>query len=34
VPGLPDNDRMLKISVEEVVEACREAEKLNGDRDQ
>jgi heptosyltransferase-3 len=25
VPGLPDNDRMLKISVEEVVSACREA---------
>ena len=23
-PGAPDNDRMLKISVEEVVAACRE----------
>jgi heptosyltransferase-3 len=34
VPGLPDNDRMLKISVEEVAAACREAEEMWGDRDQ
>ena len=25
VPGLPDNDRMLRITVEEVVTACRQA---------
>lgn len=28
VPGLPDNDRMLKISVEEVVSACHQASAM------
>ena len=28
VPGLPDNDRMLRITVGEVVEACRQADGL------
>ncbi len=30
VPGVPDNDRMLRISVQEVVDACRLADRMNG----
>ena len=28
VPGLPDNDRMLRITVKEVIDACRPANSL------